>query len=152
MGQEIVKLPRSLRGRGAVVIDTMVLIYLFEDSPHYGEVSEFIVHQASCGVFSGAVTPITAAELLVKPLAENRRDIADRYRNAISSMQNVTTIEMTVEIGWMAGALRSKYGLPLPDMMQMACAMQADHPAIVTNDKALRKVKEVDVFTLSDFE
>jgi len=51
----------------------------------------------------------------------------------------------------MAGALRARYRMPLPDMMQVAAALAHERPAIVTRDKALRKVEEVDVFLLDDF-
>jgi hypothetical protein len=51
----------------------------------------------------------------------------------------------------MAGALRVKHSLPLPDMFQAAAAMLSDTPILVTNDKALRKVKDVTLLSLEAF-
>jgi len=145
------KLPKRLAGRKGVVLDTMIFIYLFEDSPQFGSVSEFILEQVGLGKFESAVTPVTAAELMVKPLQNKRYDLADRYRLALRSMQNVVPVAMSFETGLLAGGLRAKYGLPLPDMIQVACAMQSKTPTLITNDKAMEHIDEAEVFLLSAF-
>ena len=114
---------KDLDGRRGVVIDTMVFIYLFEDHPAFGDICENLFNQIKVGVFSAIVTPITAAEVLVKPLKKGQMSIADKYRNAIRNMPNISNIKFDVEIGFMAGSLRAKYGLPLPDMLQVAAAL-----------------------------
>jgi hypothetical protein len=45
MGREGMKLPKRLAGRKGVVLDTMIFIYLFEDSRQFASVSEFILEQ-----------------------------------------------------------------------------------------------------------
>jgi len=145
------KLPKRLVGRKGVVLDTMVFIYLFEDSQQFGSVSEFILEQNRLGKFDSIVTPITAAELMVKPLQNKRYDLADRYRLALRSMQNVLPVAFSFETGLLAGSLRAKYGLPLPDMIQVACAMQSKTPTLITNDKAMEQIEEAEVFLLSAF-
>lgn len=145
------KLPGPLRGRKGVVIDTMVFIYLFEDNATFGPVCEFVLGQAAQGRFHGVVTPVTAAEILVKPLRKNRRDIADRYRFALRGLRNVEAVDLPFDTGLLAASLRAKYGMPLPDMIQAACALQSRTPGLITNDKAMRKVGELEVFLLSDF-
>jgi len=102
------------------------------------------------GVFSAIVTPITAAEVLVKPLKKGQMSIADKYRNAIRNMPNISNIKFDVEIGFMAGSLRAKYGLPLPDMLQVAAALGQPANAIITNDRDIQRVRETNVFLLSD--
>ena len=66
-------------------------------------------------------------------------------------MRNVFPIPLSFETGLLAGSLRAKYGLPLPDMIQIACAMKSDTPTLVSNDKAFQQIEEVDVFLLSAF-
>ncbi len=139
-----------LNGRKDVVLDTMFFIYLFEDSPRYGILCESVVNMISDGMFSGLITPLTAAEIVVKPLAEGMKELADRYIAELKGMVNVGHAVSSIETGHMAGALKAKYKLPLPDMFQMAAAMQTERPAIITNDKALKKVSEVEVFILDD--
>ena len=145
------KLPRRLAGRKGVVLDTMVFIYLFEDSPQFGSVSEFIIEQGQLGKFESIITAITAAELMVKPLQNRRYDLADRYRLALRSMQNVVPVAFSFETGLLAGSLKAKYGLSLPDMIQVACAMQSKAPTLITNDKAMEQIEEAEVFLLSAF-
>jgi predicted nucleic acid-binding protein len=141
---------KDLEGRQGVVIDTMVLIYLFEDHPNFGDICENLFNQIKVNVFSAIVTPITAAEVLVKPLKKGKLSIVDKYRNAIHNMPNVSSIKFDVEIGFMAGSLRAKYGLPLPDMFQVAAALAQPANAIITNDRDIQRVRETDVFLLSD--
>ncbi len=144
------KFPRQLQGRQDVVIDTMVFVYLFEDSRRYAELCETLLDRAAGGAFSGIITPVTAGEVLVKPLKDKRPDIADAYVNALHTMGNIRHVPVTFETGALAGALRAKYGFPLPDMVQAACALQTRTPSILTNDKRMRKVEELKVFLLDD--
>jgi len=141
---------RDLEGRQGVVIDTMVFIYLFEDHPTFGNLCENVFNRIKDGFFSAIVTPITAAEVLVKPLKKGKLSIADNYRNAIRNMPNISNIRFDEEIGFMAGSLRAKYGLPLPDMFQVAAALTQPANAIITNDRDIRRVRETDIFLLSD--
>jgi len=141
---------KELNGRQGVVIDTMVFIYLFEDHPTFGELCEDLFNQIKDGLFSAIVTPITAAEVLVKPLKKGQLSIADNYRNAIRNMPNLSNINFDVEIGFMAGSLRAKYALLLPDMFQVAAALAQPANSIITNDRDIHRVQEIDVFLLSD--
>ena len=141
---------KDLDGRQGVLIDTMVFIYLFEDHPVFGDICENLFNQIRVGVFSAIATPITAAEVLVKPLEKGQLSIVDKYCNAIRNMPNISNIKFDVEIGFMAGSLKAKYGLPLPDMFQVAAALAQPANAIITNDRDIQRVREIDVFLLSD--
>lgn len=146
-----VKLPPDLSGRSGVVLDTMVLVYYFEAHPDFGPRSKAIIETVEAGHFEAAITPVTLAEVMVKPMKKGRSSLVDIYRQAMQCLSGVKLKAITPETGFLAGSLRAKYGLPLPDMFQVAVALQSARPAIITNDRLLRKVKEVDVFLLSDF-
>jgi len=85
-----------------------------------------------------------------EPLHAGRRDVADLYRAALASMANIAPVAISIETGCMAGALRAKYGMPLRDMFQVAVALEHAPSAIVTNDRDLRRVREVPVVLLDD--
>jgi predicted nucleic acid-binding protein len=144
------KIPPELRGLKGVVLDTMFFVYLFEDVPRYADLCEYLIKEAETGLFSAVITPITAAELLVKPLSQGREDTADRYRNTLRSYRNIRPVEITLETACLAAGLRAQYHLPLPDVMQAAIALQSTHPVMITNDSALRKIKEVRVLQLDE--
>ena len=76
--------------------------------------------------------------------------IADRYRRAIGNISNLKLFQFDIQTGFMAGALRARYGLPLSDMFQIAAAMSHPAKAFITNDKALRLVNEVDLFLIDE--
>lgn len=138
--------------RQGVVLDTMVFIYLFEDHPAYAERCEQILNRMDKGAFSGVVTPITAAEILVKPIQKEEPLVADRYRAALRSFSNLVSADFNIDIGFMAGSLKARYGLPLPDMFQAAAALKYPAKTLITNDKALQRIKEIDVFLISEIE
>ena len=143
-----VKLPSFLHGGHDVVLDTMIFIYLFEDNQKYGHSCEWLLQQAAEGVFTGVITPVTAAELLVKPLQSNRTALADHYRDALRSLPNIRLVDISSETGFMAGALKAKYNLPLPDMIQAATALEINSTALISNDKVFQRVNEVNVILL----
>jgi predicted nucleic acid-binding protein len=128
----------------------MFFIYLFEDVSKYAATCEKILDQVARGFCHGVITPVTAGELVVKPLQQERPDIADRYRSALRAFTNIEVVPITAETGWLAGALRAKYRLPMPDMMQAATALQSERPAIITNDRVLKRVAEVQVYLLDE--
>ncbi len=143
------KIPPSISGVQGVVLDTMVLIYLLEDHPVYADRCEQLLRWASESKFLGIISPITMAELLVKPLEAGREDLADQYKNALRNLPNIDLCDCSWKTGVMAGALRAKYKMPLPDMFQVAVALEHGG-VLVTNDKALKKISEITVLLLSE--
>lgn len=150
MGERPLTLADALHGSRRAVIDTMVFIYYFEDHADFGDRADAVIRNAARDLFEAIVTPVTAAELLVKPLQAERPDIADRYRTAITHLDNTRRCDLSWNAGCMAGALRSRYGLPLPDMFQVAIAMETGSCALITNDRALRRVEEVPIVVLDE--
>ncbi len=143
------KLPGKLKGCRGAVLDTMLIIYLFENHEKYGGVVEWLLQRAEAGEFQGLITPVTMAEILVKPLRNGRNDLADIYRQSFVNAENIKLCAMTFKTGAMAGALRAKYGLPLPDMFQAACALEHGG-VLITNDVNLRKISDIHVVILSE--
>ena len=141
---------KRLAGHKGILFDTCVLIYLFEDVAPYAEICQALLQGAADGRYGGIISPVTASELLVKPLMLKRYDVADRYRAALCSLSNVREFPLNTDAGFAAAALKAKYGLPLPDMLQVAAALQADpnRPALITNDRHFNRITEVTVFQL----
>ena len=143
--------PVSLKGVKGIVLDTMVLIYLLEDNPVYADRCEWLLRWISDSAFSGVISPITMAEIMVKPLELGRNDLAEKYKRALRNLSNVELCDCSWQTGVMAGALRAKYKMALPDMFQVACAMEHGG-VLITNDKALKKVEEIDVVLLDELK
>lgn len=142
---------RHLKGYEDVVVDTMFWIYLFEDHPKYASLCEKLLDTILSGYFSIQITPITFSELLIKPIEKKKATIADQYRDSLVSLSNTKLSKVDHETGCMAAALKAKYALSLPDAFQCAAALQANKPTLITNDQALAKIKEIEVFLLRDW-
>ncbi len=100
-----------------------------------------IPNRINGGAFSGVVTPVTAAEILVKPLQKGETSVSDRYRAALRSFPNLDLAEFDMDICFVAGSLRTRYVLPLPDMFQAATALSYPAQTLISNDKALQRIK-----------
>ncbi len=141
----------KLSGRRRVVLDTMLFIYLFEDDGRYADIVERIFSFMFQEKFSGLISPVTLAELMVKPVQAGNIEIAEKYRNAVLSIPNAERLPINDEVAFLAGALRGKYRLPLPDILQAASAIyySSGKPTMISNDKALLKLApELDVLIL----
>lgn len=143
-------LTEALAGTRRAVLDTAVLIYYLEDSPIFGDAAAEVVDAAAMGLFTGVITPVTAAELLVKPVQAGRHQLADHYRHAMTGLDNVDTVPLSWKAGCLAGALRAKYALPLPDMLQVGVAIDLGSCGLITSDRHLGRVEEIPVVLLSD--
>lgn len=150
MGTKILNRLKDLKGKQGVVIDTMIFIYLFEDHPDYADICEQIIRWTCEGFFTGIITPITIAEILVKPLKQKRFLVADHYRSAFRSFPNISLSEINADIAFMAGSMKAKYAMLLPDMFQAAMALYFPAHALITNSRAMEKVKEIDIFLLDE--
>jgi len=142
---------KALKDIRAAVFDTMVLIYLLENQPVYAPLCESLFQEAESGRLHGFITPITMGEILVKPLKAGHPELADRYQTALRNLPNIALCDFSWRTGVLAGALRAKYGLALPDLFQVACAIE-NRAGLITNDKALKKITEVPILFLSDLQ
>jgi len=88
---------------------------------------------------------------LVVPLREGNKKLADTYRSILLSSNNLATCEITNEISERAAALRAKYGFKTPDSIQLATAIIRRADYFLTNDLALKQVKEIKVVVLEDY-
>jgi len=85
---------------------------------------------------------LTLGELLVKPLKENRQDIAEQYRSLLTS-QAITLIHFDELVAERYAKIRAKNVklVKPPDAIQLACASSFGVDLFITNDKRLNGIK-----------
>lgn len=76
--------------------------------------------------------------------------ITDRYQPAIRNVPNVTLATLEMEIAFIARFLRAKYGIPLPDPFQVATALRFPAHTLITHDRSMTKIHEIDIFLLQE--
>ena len=135
-----------------VAFDTGPLIYYIEEHPDYLSLVDELFSALDSGNARGMTSVLTLQEVLVKPLRENRQDLADKYQQLLTNSTNVTLYEVNQAVCEMAARLRAKYlWLRTPDALQLGTAMTHNAQVVITNDERWRAVSEVVVLVLKDF-
>ena len=141
-----IKLPSGQK----IMLDTAPLIYYIENIEPYASSLQSLFDAISTGRNMAVTSVVTLIEVLTKPIRDGRSDLAERFRMYLTSSGNLELVSVTQEIGEQAALLRAKYGLRIPDAIQVATALISGSSILLTNDKSLKKVIEVDVLILKD--
>ena len=115
--------------------DTNLFVYLIED---YGELSERVVRlrermlRRRDQLYTSA---LTLGEILVKPLDEDREELAADYEFALTSAAVVIPFDRTTARSF--ATIRRDRSVKPPDAIQLACASQVSTDLFITNDDRL---------------
>lgn len=115
--------------------DTNLFIYLIED---YGELSERVVKIRERMLKRGDelyTSTLTLGEILVKPLDENREELAADYELALTSAAVVIPFDRPASRSF--ATIRRDSSVKPPDAIQLACASQVSTDLFITNDGRL---------------
>ena len=89
--------------------------------------------------------------MLVHPLRDGNKKLADKYKTILLSSIGLLTLEISHEISERAALLRAKHGFRTPDAIQLATAIISKSDYFLTNDPALKKVEGIKVVVLDDY-
>lgn len=131
-----------------IAVDTSLFIYLFEKHPEFAKPSEVVLRQIEKGKATGIFSVIGMVELQTGPKRQDRYDLANRYRELVTTFPNLKVVGFDDRIVELTSDLRARYNLATPDAIHLATAIEMRATCFVTNDKALRKVKEIEVRAL----
>lgn len=143
-------LSRLLKGK-VVFFDTAPLIYFMEKNTRYSDVIKPVITLIDSGQANGLTSTITLLEVLVLPLREGNKKLAEKYKAILLSSNGLETCEITNAISEKAAGLRAKYGTKTPDSIQLATAIVRKADYFLTNDLELKRVKEIKVAVLEDY-
>ena len=133
---------------GKIGVDTSLFIYLIEKDVAFLAKAEKILKEIESGKVEGVFSIIGLMELLVGPKKKGRKDIAIQYKKIITEFANLKIAGINENIVDLASDLRAKYSLRLPDCIHLATAIDSGADKFITNDKTLKKVKEIKIETL----
>lgn len=121
-----------------VVVDTAPLIYLFEGHPQFLPLFLGLFEAEAAGQLRAAISTITLAEVLTGPLRNGQEALAQRYESALA---HFTVAPVSSAIAALAARMRARYGLKLPDAIQLATALNLEAAALVTHDRDFASVE-----------
>ncbi|NEP13429.1 MAG: type II toxin-antitoxin system VapC family toxin [Symploca sp. SIO2C1] len=137
--------------QGQVVgLDSAPLIYFIEENPTYLEMTDAFFEAMVKGEFRVVTSVVTLLEVLVHPLRQGNRMLAQQYRDILLEEEGLTTIEVSVAIAQEAAQLRADYNLRTPDAIQMATAIRQGASFFLTNDARLPSLGELEVLVLDE--
>lgn len=128
-----------------VALDTSVFIYMFEEHSTFGKRAEKILREIERGKQKGIFSVIGMIELQTGPKLLDRHDIAARYREIITTFPHLSVINLNEAIVELTSDLRARYKIATPDAIHLATAIVSGATTFITNDKTLKKVKEITV-------
>ena len=144
---------------GAIVlIDSSALVYLVEGesgSPRRAAVESFF-DQAEAGAWTVVASTLAWKELLEKPLAAGRAELASRYRRTLSDSARIELRVVDVAVAEEAAALSASLAPALrravsaADLVHVATAIVAGAHAILGNDEAWRRIPRCPPLILVD--
>ena len=133
-----------------IAFDANVFIYLFEGSGALSLAAASVLDAVSAGRSTGIAASIALSELIVGPVRAGDETMAERYLDAIRSIEHLHVVPATAEIAADAGIVRGRTGLTLADALHVATARAAGASALVTNDRRIRSMLQLDVVQLAD--
>lgn len=143
-------LSKALAEVKSVFLDSAIIIYYIEQHPIYAPPLGWLFEQIGDGHIKAICSPVTLAECLVVPLRRNDLDAYRDFVDVILHAKNTLFIPIGAGISQRAAEFRARYNLALTDAFQIATAVTSGCDAFLTNDKGLKRVREVSVLVLDD--
>jgi predicted nucleic acid-binding protein len=88
----------------------------------------------------GFYSVVSASEILIRPLRTGPDRVAFVH-SFITSFPNLTLLPVDLSVSMLAAAIRSGFGLRLPDALVVASGLLAGVEAIVSNDARWRRLQ-----------
>lgn len=132
-------------------LDTAPLIYHIEGNNKYSPIIDPFFQAIDRNEILVVTSTITLMEVLIQPLRLDKKDLVAQYKEILLDTSNLIIVDVVAEIAEIAARLRAQYNIRPPDSIQLATALFMGSTTLLTNDKDLRKVTELEIVLLDDF-
>ena len=143
-------LERIAKRHQNILLDTVIWIYHFEANPKYSRFTKQLLDYVSAGGSKACISEITLLEILVRPLRLDLQDVADEYEVLLEHFPHLDIVSANRAIVLKAASLRAQYSLRTPDALILATGLLQNATLVMTNDRAWKKVPEMEVVCLDD--
>lgn len=140
----------ALTGVKRLFVDTAPLIYYIEEHPDYLDLVDIVFGEIDAGRIVAVTSPVTLAECLFVPIRDGKQTLQEAFIEIVTGGPSTFFQLLDAESGVQAATLRAKYGLKLPDALQVAAALVAKCDGFLTNDIQLKRVTELKIIVLKD--
>lgn len=129
-------------------LDSNLLIYFLQDHPRYGPWCASLFERIERGHASAVTSTVSLLEVLVQPYRAQNEELVRAIFALITTYPGLAWMPVTIEVADKAAELRARYRLTTPDAIQVATAIIQHASKFYGNDKALRRVKEIECVVL----
>lgn len=141
-----------LNGIRTIFLDTAPIIYYIEAHSQFGALMKQVVSKFKSGDLRAFSSVITITEVLPKPIEMEKEDLVNKFIYFLLYSKNIDLLEVSVDVAKLAGRLRGQNRfLRTLDAIQLATAIDAGIDAFLTNDKKLKRIKEIKIVCLQDY-
>jgi len=144
---------QAIEGHRRIMFDTAPIVYFIEEHKEFGKIADeifkVIKDDSEYRPFSSVITLI---EVLTQPLRKSKMEVVEKYRQFLLNSSNFITYSIDPIIAEKSAELRAQYGIKTktPDAIQLA-GIENDGTLFVTNDRDLKKIKEIEVIVLEEY-
>ncbi|HXG11503.1 MAG TPA: PIN domain-containing protein [Gemmataceae bacterium] len=142
----------ALRGVTRLFLDTAPIVYFVERHPQYTPVVDEIFNRIDVGTLPAVTSPVTLSECLVVPFRLGQAKVQQDFIDLVVTGQGITFVSVDDGIARRAAELRARYNLLLTDAFQVATALVVGCDALLTNDLALQRVREIPILIVDQLE
>ena len=133
-------------GQEIVGLDTPVFVYFFQRNKEYFSRARNALKAVEDGKVAGVFSAIGMIELFTGLKKQGRHDLVLHYKVALSTFPHLTVVGgLNEKIVDLASEFRAQYGISTPDAIHIATAIDAGAKKFITNDKGLKRIKEISI-------
>jgi predicted nucleic acid-binding protein len=111
-----------------------------------------VFQRIAAGRCAGITSVITLGEVLAQPLRQGNTHLQRQYRDVLLKSDGLRTVPLDAAVAERAADVHARYGMRLPDVLQVAVALQEGCQAFVSNDLHLKRVTELPVLVLDELD
>ena len=121
-----------------VILDTNVLLKVYNREPGHEIVVE-ILDQVETGKTMAAISTVTIAEVAVGYHTSGDEAGLKNFILRLRSTGEYTIVDVDIELAGLAGKIRAKTGMRLPDAIIAASGVISGASHVITEDKNFKK-------------
>lgn len=138
----------NLNNFNLIGLDTNIFIYFFDQDSQFYEQAKNLIARI---VQSRKATITTSIITLVELLSFSAQDeLLWQLEDQLYQIPNLEIKDLNKETGQEVARLRRVYGLKLADSIQLATALNSQAEVFITNDRDLKKFKELPVLLITE--
>lgn len=138
-------------GRGPVALDSSIFIYFIEEHPVYLPLVEPLFEAMDAGELEAVTSSLTLLEVLVIPFRFGNAALVDRYEALLTKSRGLRLVDLDRDFLRSVAQVRAATRAKTPDAMQLAAAMTAGCPVLLTNDDRIPAVAGLRILQLEDY-